>query len=70
MKAYLSKKNSLLKNTTDENRPLNISYSEREFFYEGQECRTEDDEISPDKEKTHTKDKQYNPFRGNFNIFF
>jgi hypothetical protein len=70
MKAYLSKKDFPLRKAADNNHPLDIHYSKTEFFYEGQECRSEDEETNANEEKVNTKNKKRNHFRGNFNIFF
>lgn len=70
MKAYLSKKDFPFRKAAEKNQPMDIQYSKSEFFYEGQECRSEDDETNAGEKKVKTKDKKRNHFRGNFNIFF
>jgi len=69
MKTWLSKKISLSTNP-DKNSNISVNYSKADFFYEGQECRSEE-KVSIVKEKrTDKKDKKRDRFLGNFNMFF
>lgn len=55
-----------------EDKPTSHRYSREEFFYEGQENRSEEEMRvhAKDEEKAEAKEKKRDRFPGNFNMFF
>lgn len=69
MKNLVSKKSSLFRNPARGSN-IPIHYSKADFFYEGQECRSDEKIINTSKSASDTKKKKRDRFLGNFNMFF
>jgi hypothetical protein len=68
MRPFVVKSNNPSRRSADNRNALNIRYSKTDFFYEGQELRS--NEAKEHNGKTGTKSKAHDRFFGHFNTFF
>lgn len=69
MKKFVAKRNLLFRNSAKSSN-IPIHYSKADFFYEGQECRSDEKIININVKRTEVKEKKRDRFFGNFNMFF